>query len=69
MDYYLVPQSVGEHYMQNVMLFAMLKSHRLVDNGRIGYDIMSKEMYHRKAEQDALMSVINTPPWRRDQSS
>lgn len=55
------PQSVGEHYMQNVMLFAMLKSHRLVDNGRGGYDIMSKEMYHRKAEQDALMSVINTP--------
>ena len=43
------------------MLFAMLKSHRLVDNGRGGYDIMSKEMYHRKAEQDALMSVINTP--------
>lgn len=39
----------------------MLKSHRLVDNGRGGYDIMSKEMYHRKAEQDALMSVINTP--------
>lgn len=55
------PQSVGEHYMQNTMLFAMLKSHRLVDNGRGGYDIMSKEMYHRKAEQDALMSVINTP--------
>lgn len=55
------PQSVGEHYMQNVMLFAMLKSHRLVNNGRGGYDIMSKEMYHRKAEQDALMSVINTP--------
>lgn len=55
------PQSIGEHYMQNVMLFAMLKSHRLVDNGRGGYDIMSKEMYHRKAEQDALMSVINTP--------
>lgn len=55
------PQSVGEHYMQNVMLFAMLKSHRLVDNGRGGYDIMSKEMYHRKAEQDALMFVINTP--------
>lgn len=55
------PQSVGEYYMQNVMLFAMLKSHRLVDNGRGGYDIMSKEMYHRKAEQDALMSVINTP--------
>lgn len=55
------PQSVGEHYMQNVMLFAMLKSHRLVDNGRGGYDIISKEMYHRKAEQDALMSVINTP--------
>lgn len=60
------PQSVGEHYMQNTMLFAMLKSHRLVDNGRGGYDIMSKEMYHRKAEQDALMSVINTP--RRGES-
>ena len=39
----------------------MLKSHRLVNNDRGGYDIMSKEMYHRKAEQDALMSVINTP--------
>lgn len=48
------------------MLFAMLKSHRLVDNGRGGYDIMSKEMYHRKAEQDALMSVINAP--RRGES-
>lgn len=62
------PQSVGEHYMQNVMLFAMLKSHRLVDNGRGGYDIMSKEMYHRKAEQDALMSVINTPRGEESQS-
>lgn len=62
------PQSVGEHYMQNVMLFAMLKSHRLVDNGRDGYDIMSKEMYHRKAEQDALMSVINTPRGGENQS-
>lgn len=62
------PQSVGEHYMQNVMLFAMLKSHRLVDNGRGGYDIMSKEMYHRKAEQDALMSVINTPRGGENQS-
>lgn len=62
------PQSVGEHYMQNVMLFAMLKSHRLVDNGRGGYDIMSKEMYHRKAEQDALMSVINTPRGGESQS-
>lgn len=62
------PQSVGEHYMQNVMLFAMLKSHRLVDNGRGGYDIMSKEMYHRKAEQDALMSVINTPRGEENQA-
>ena len=62
------PQSVGEHYMQNTMLFAMLKSHRLVDNGKGGYDIMSKEMYHRKAEQDALMSVINTPRRGENQS-
>ena len=62
------PQSVGEHYMQNVMLFAMLKSHRLVDNGRGGYNIMSKEMYHRKAEQDALMSVINTPRGEENQA-
>lgn len=53
------PQSVGEHYMQNVMLFAMLKSHRIVPNNRGGYSIMSKEMYRRKIEEDALLAVIN----------
>lgn len=52
------PQSVGEHYMQNVMLFAMLKSHKLIPNNRGGYSIMSKEMYRRKLEEDALLSVI-----------
>ena len=44
----------AHRYMQNVMLFAMLKSHRLVDNGRGGYDIMSKEMYHRKLNKMLL---------------
>lgn len=52
------PQSVGEHYMQNVMLFAMLKSHRLIPNNRGSYSIMSKEMYRRKLEEDALLAII-----------
>lgn len=52
------PQAIGEHFMQNSMLFAMMKSHRLVPNNTGGYTIMSKEMYDRESDKLALVQVI-----------
>lgn len=52
------PQAMGEHFMQNTMLFAMMKSHRLKkdENGKV--HIITKEMHHRDAELDAMKAVI-----------
>ena len=53
------PQSVGEHYMQNRMLFAMMDYHRLIPNKEgNGYVIKSREENRRDAEKLALTKVI-----------
>ena len=56
------PQTIGEHFMQNSVLFAMLKSHRIVetpdDPRRIGVAYMNKEEYIRYREGAELMSIF-----------
>ena len=50
-------QTGGEHYMQNVVLLAMMESHRLVeDNGK--YYLMSYSQYINTIEYEALKEAI-----------
>ena len=44
-DLMFSPQSIGEHFMQNSVLFAMLKSHKLAKDTDGTYAIMSKREY------------------------
>ena len=56
------PQTIGEHYMQNSVLFAMLKSHKIIpvanDPKGIGYMIMNKAEYRRYKEWEGLSSIL-----------
>ena len=55
------PQTAGEHFMQNGMLFSMMLSHRLVPNpdpNGPAYVIMSENEYNRKVEHDVLMDIL-----------
>ena len=52
------PQAMGEHFMQNTMLFAMMKSHRLKTDDEGNIHIITKEMHHRDAELNALKAII-----------
>lgn len=55
------PQTAGEHFMQNGMLFSMMLSHRLVpnkDSKGPAYIIMSESQYMADAAEDALESVM-----------
>lgn len=52
------PQAMGEHFMQNTMLFAMMKSHRLKKDDKGKVHIITKEMHHRDTELDAMKAVI-----------
>ena len=54
------PQAMGEHFMQNTMLFAMMKSHRLKTDNEGKVHIISKEMHHRDAELNATKTIIGT---------
>ena len=56
------PQTAGEHFMQNGMLFSMMLSHRLVPNPDPNgpkYVIMSENDYNRKVEHDVLMEMLS----------
>ncbi len=59
------PQAMGEHMMQNGALFAMLHSHRLVENknksknGRLSYEYMNESEYTNKIHQESLISLLN----------
>lgn len=57
------PQTIGEHFMQNSVLFAMMKSHKVVpmpnDSRGIGYTIMNKEEYIRYRQADILNELLN----------
>ena len=57
------PQTIGEHFMQNSVLFAMLHSHKLVENKDdargIGFTFMNKAEYIRVKEAEYLTDILN----------
>ena len=56
------PQTAGEHFMQNGMLFSMMLSHRLVPNKDPkgpAYIIMSESQYMADAAEQALMDILD----------
>ncbi len=64
------PQTAGEHFMQNGMLFSMMLSHRLVPNPNpkgAAYVIMSEMEYTRKVEQNVLMDIIENDETKKEQ--
>lgn len=56
------PQAMGEHMMQNGVMFSLMHSHRLVQNmdknGRLSYEYKNLTEYTRDAEEKALLEVI-----------
>ena len=62
-DFMFHPQTVGEHFMQNSVLFAMLKSHKLInienDPTGIGVTYMNKEEYVRYREATELEDLLS----------
>lgn len=52
------PQTLGEHFMQNSVLFAMLKSHKLVETEN-GITYMNRAEYLRYKEGDILNSILD----------
>lgn len=52
------PQTMTEHAMQNTVLLAMMKNHKVITDNE-GTRIMSREMYMRNADKEALFEVIN----------
>ena len=56
-------QAIGEHFMQNTALFAMLHSHRLFENkdnnGRTTYVYKNLEEHLRDADKKALLLVLD----------
>lgn len=56
-------QTMGEHGMQNGVLFSMLKSHRLVENtsndGRPRWIPMNEKEFLREEYQKALMNILS----------
>lgn len=55
------PQTIGEHYMQSTMLFAMMDSHRIIDvNGE--NVVMDFDTYTREVEKEVFLSIVNSKP-------
>lgn len=64
-DYGYAPQTSGEHEMQNSALFAMLESHRLVDNtknhnlyGEPRYRFMNYQEFIYELHEEALKAIL-----------
>lgn len=63
-DIMFSPQAIGEHGMQNGVLFSMLMSHRLVldpkakENGRLNYKIVNEAGFMRDANEAALDEIM-----------
>lgn len=53
-------QSGGEHMMQNIVLLAMLNSHRIYTNSDGKITIGSYQDYTKQLEQNILLSIIKT---------
>lgn len=56
------PQTIGEHFMQNSVLFAMMDGHRVVpinnDPRGIGYRIMSEDEYIATGISESLSEIL-----------
>lgn len=58
-------QAIGEHMMQNSVMFAMMESHRLVknpnkdENGKTSYVLMNEAEYMANASSNALNTILN----------
>lgn len=63
-DVMFSPQAMGEHFMQNSAMFAMMKSHRLFvnkdkeSNGRLSYTLMNETEYTNKLHKQALLNIL-----------
>lgn len=63
-DLMFSPQAIGEHGMQNGVLFSILMSHRLVldpkakENGRLNYKVVSEAEFMRDANETALDEIM-----------
>ena len=57
------PQTIGEHYMQNSVLFAMLKTHKLVELNEdvkgVKCTFMTKNEYLRYKEAEMLNEILD----------
>lgn len=59
------PQTIGDHFMQNVALFSMLHSNRLVknpnkdENGKTSWIYMTEAQFMNMAHNDALLAILN----------
>lgn len=63
-DSLYAPQAMGEHFMQNSVMFAMAHSYRIVqvpntlDSNSIKYEIINEAEYTKKVHEEALLSVL-----------
>ena len=62
-DAMFLPQTMGEHFMQNSILFAMLHSHKIVDYPEdtkgVGVTFMNEQEYIRYKEMSSLNLILN----------
>ncbi len=65
------PQTMGEHFMQNRALIAMMMSHRLVKNnnkelnGKGDYVLLNEKEYIRDMHEQALKEVLDDAMWQK----
>ena len=65
------PQTMGEHFMQNRALIAMMMSHRLVKNnnkelnGKGDYVLLNEKEYIRDTHEQALKEVLDDAMWQK----
>lgn len=63
-DFMYSPNSMGEHFMQNGVMFSMFFDNRMVkvpdaeSNGRLGYEAMTWEQYKNKFHEYAMKNII-----------
>lgn len=63
-DFMYSPNSMGEHFMQNGIMFSMFFDNRMVkvpdaeSNGRLGYEAMTWEQYKNKFHEYAMRNII-----------
>lgn len=60
------PQTMGEHFMQNTILFSMLKSHKLITRTDGTSEIMSFEDYINYKAQDYVYCNLLTDEQRKE---